>query len=50
MLLWLIPIVLALWTAVALVVVSLCAAAARGDRHLSPELEAGERPRLMRAS
>jgi hypothetical protein len=49
-LIWLIPTVLALWTAVALVVVSLCAAAARGDRHLSPESEPGDRPRLARAS
>jgi len=49
-LLWLIPTVLALWTSVALVVVALCAAAARGDRHLAPEAEPGDRRRLLRAS
>jgi hypothetical protein len=51
-LLWLIPTALALWTAVALVGVSLCAAAARGDRYLGPEAEPGDDPRarLARAS
>ena len=36
MLIWLIPTIVAVWTAVALVVVSLCAAAARADSHLRP--------------
>jgi hypothetical protein len=48
-LLWLIPTIVAVWTSVALVVVSLCAAAAAGDRHLAPEREAAE-PRFLRAS
>jgi hypothetical protein len=46
-LLWLIPTVLALWTAVALVAVSLCAAAARGDRHLAPEVKPADDPRPL---
>ena len=49
MLIWLIPTIVALWSAVALVVVSLCAAAARGDSHLAPEQER-EQPRFLRAS
>ena len=49
-LLWLIPTLLALWSAVALVVVSLCTAAARGDRYLPAEIESHEPPRLARAS
>jgi hypothetical protein len=48
-LLWLIPIIVAVWTGVAFVVVSLCAAAAAGDRHLAPEREPAE-PRFLRAS
>jgi hypothetical protein len=36
-LVWVILTVLVLWSAVALLVVSLCAAAARGDRNLSAE-------------
>ena len=52
MLLWLIPTALVVWTAVALVGFSLCVAAARGDRELSPEIEPGDEPRarLARAS
>jgi hypothetical protein len=49
-LLWLIPSILAIWTAVALVVISLCTAAARGDRHLGPEIDSHEPPRLARVS
>jgi hypothetical protein len=49
-LLWLIPTIVAVWTAVALVVVSLCAAAARGDRHLAPGAEPADETRLARAS
>jgi hypothetical protein len=40
-LVWVILTVLVLWSAVALLVVSLCAAAARGDRHLSAEPDRG---------
>jgi hypothetical protein len=48
-LLWLIPTIVVVWTSAALVVVSLCAAAAGGDRHLAPERGADE-PRFLRAS